>query len=106
MASEINVLARELNRISEMNRRTRDFTLNSLRRALVEFIALFPVYRTYVDGWRPEVDARDVQYIQWTHRAGARRRDPTTNVIASSTSSATSCCARYPEHLDRATSAR
>ncbi len=29
MSSEINVLARELNRISEMNRRTRDFTLNA-----------------------------------------------------------------------------
>ena len=79
MASEINVLARELNRVSEMNRRTRDFTLGSLRRALVEFIALFPVYRTYVDDWRPEVDARDVQYIEWTI-ARAKQKDPTTNV--------------------------
>src|SRR5262249_51408751 len=77
--SEINLLARELNRISEMNRRTRDFTLNSLRQALVEFIALFPVYRTYVDGWRPEVDNRDVQYVEWTI-ARAKERDPTTNV--------------------------
>ena len=48
MSSEINGLARELNRISEMNRRTRDFTLNSIRRALIGFIAHFPVYRTYV----------------------------------------------------------
>ncbi len=79
MASEINVLARELNRISEMNRRTRDFTLNALRRALVEFVALFPVYRTYVDGWRPEVDQRDIQYIEWTI-ARAKERDPTTSV--------------------------
>src|SRR5215471_12215412 len=80
MASEINVLARELNRISEMNRHTRDFTLNSLRRALVEFIALFPVYRTYVDGWRPEVDQRDIQYIEWTI-ARAKERDTTTSVM-------------------------
>jgi (1->4)-alpha-D-glucan 1-alpha-D-glucosylmutase len=79
MASEINVLARELNRISEMNRRTRDFTLDSLRRALVEFIALFPVYRTYVDGLRPEVDDRDIQYVEWTI-ARAKQSDPTTNV--------------------------
>ncbi|HYI02683.1 malto-oligosyltrehalose synthase [Hyalangium sp.] len=79
MASEINMLAYELNRISEMNRRTRDFTLNSLRRTLVEFIALFPVYRTYVDGWRPELDARDVQYIEWTI-ARAKERNATTNV--------------------------
>ena len=48
MASELNVLARALNRISETDRRFRDFTLNSLRRALVEVIACFPVYRTYV----------------------------------------------------------
>ncbi len=78
MASEINVLARSLNRISEMNRRTRDFTLNALRRALVEFIALFPVYRTYVDESRPEIDQRDVHYIQWTI-ARAKEIDPTTN---------------------------
>jgi (1->4)-alpha-D-glucan 1-alpha-D-glucosylmutase len=79
MASEINVLARELNRISEMNRQTRDFTLNALRRALVEVIALFPIYRTYVDGWRPEVDQRDRQYIEWTV-ARAKEKDLTTNV--------------------------
>ncbi|WP_199729022.1 malto-oligosyltrehalose synthase [Corallococcus sp. CA053C] len=78
MASEINVLSHELNRISEMNRRTRDFTLNSLRRALIEFIALFPVYRTYVDGWRAELDARDVEYIEWTLQR-AKERNPTTN---------------------------
>ncbi len=78
MSSEINVLARELNRISEMNRRTRDFTLNSLRRALIEFVAHFPVYRTYVDAWRP-LDERDVQYIRWTI-ARARQHDPTTSV--------------------------
>ncbi|WP_194869236.1 malto-oligosyltrehalose synthase [Myxococcus sp. AB025B] len=78
MASELNVLAHELNRISEMSRRTRDFTLNSLRRALVEFIALFPVYRTYVDGWRPGLDARDVQYVEWTIQR-AKERNATTN---------------------------
>jgi (1->4)-alpha-D-glucan 1-alpha-D-glucosylmutase len=78
MSSEVNVLARELNRISELNRRSRDFTLNSLRRALVEFIALFPVYRTYVDDARPELDDRDVRYIEWTLRR-AKQRNPTEN---------------------------
>src|SRR5215472_17794635 len=77
MASEINGLARELNRISEMNRRTRDFTLNSIRRALIGFIAHFPVYRTYVSA-APGVDERDAHYIQWTI-AHARAADPTTN---------------------------
>ena len=77
MSSEINVLARELNRISEMDRRTRDFTIGSLRKALVEFIALFPVYRTYIDNWR-ELDDRDVEYVRWTI-ARAKQKDPNTN---------------------------
>jgi len=48
MASEMNVLASELNDISESDRASRDFTLNGLRKALMEVIACFPVYRTYV----------------------------------------------------------
>ena len=48
MASELNVLAHRLNRISEKHRSSRDFTLGSLRRALREIIAAFPVYRTYL----------------------------------------------------------
>jgi len=56
MASELTVLAHMLNRISESNRRSRDFTLNSLRDALVEVVACFPIYRTYVHegGWTPD----------------------------------------------------
>ncbi|MBI3181278.1 MAG: malto-oligosyltrehalose synthase [Myxococcales bacterium] len=98
MASEINVLARELNRISEMNRHTRDFTLNSLRKALVELIALFPVYRTYVDDWRPEVDERDVQYIEWTI-ARAKQEDPSINVSIFDFLRDV-LLRRYPEHVD------
>jgi (1->4)-alpha-D-glucan 1-alpha-D-glucosylmutase len=98
MSSEINMLAHELNRISEMNRRTRDFTLNSLRRAVSEFIALFPVYRTYVDGWRPELDARDVQYIEWTI-ARAKARNATTNVTIFDFLRDI-LLRRYPEHLN------
>ncbi|WP_171809845.1 malto-oligosyltrehalose synthase [Corallococcus exiguus] len=97
MASEINVLAHELNRISEMNRRTRDFTLNSLRRALVEFIALFPVYRTYVDGWRAELDVRDVQYIEWTLQR-AKERNTTTNASIFDFLRDI-LLGRYPEHV-------
>jgi (1->4)-alpha-D-glucan 1-alpha-D-glucosylmutase len=74
MASEMNMLAFRLNRISETNRRTRDFTLNDLTRALVEFVALFPVYRTYVSP-RGEVDERDRAYVERT-LARARRRSP------------------------------
>lgn len=48
MASELQVLGYRLDRISERNRWTRDFTLNSLTRALQEVAACFTVYRTYV----------------------------------------------------------
>src|SRR5262249_44545426 len=44
----LNVLANALNRISEGDRRLRDFTLSSLWAALYEVVACFPVYRTYV----------------------------------------------------------
>ena len=77
MASEINMLAHRLNRISETNRRTRDFTLNELRRALVEFVSNFPVYRTYVTP-QGEVDQRDRQYVEATLQR-ARRRSPVTD---------------------------
>jgi (1->4)-alpha-D-glucan 1-alpha-D-glucosylmutase len=50
LASELNVLAHSLNLISESNRRSRDFTLESLRGVLQEVVACFPVYRTYVSG--------------------------------------------------------
>lgn len=54
MTSELSVLTHALNRLSELDRRTRDFTLESLRRAIREVVAVFPIYRTYVtsDGWK------------------------------------------------------
>lgn len=61
MSGEINTLGHYLDRISEKNRHTRDFTLNSLTRALAEVIACFPVYRTYVDS--VVVRDRDRRYI-------------------------------------------
>jgi (1->4)-alpha-D-glucan 1-alpha-D-glucosylmutase len=49
MASELSILTRALKRIAAANRTTRDFTLNVLRHALIEVLACFPVYRTYVN---------------------------------------------------------
>jgi (1->4)-alpha-D-glucan 1-alpha-D-glucosylmutase len=56
LTSELNVLVRALNIISEEDRRYRDFTLNSLRETLQEVVACFPIYRTYIDsrGSNPE----------------------------------------------------
>ena len=48
LAGELHVLAHQLDRLAQMERGSRDFTLNTLRHALRECIACFPVYRSYV----------------------------------------------------------
>ena len=73
MSGEINALAQNLNRISEKKRQTRDFTLNSLTKAITEVIAFFPVYRTYISSW--EIDDKGRQYIE-TAISKAKRRNP------------------------------
>ena len=77
LAAEMNLLARQLNRISEHNRWTRDFTLYALRAALIEIVASFPVYRTYVDA-NGFVSDRDRRYIELAV-AKAKRRNPVEN---------------------------
>jgi (1->4)-alpha-D-glucan 1-alpha-D-glucosylmutase len=79
MSSELNVLGHALDRLSERNRHSRDFTLNSLTHALREVIACFPVYRTYIDGRSPEVSLQDRACVE-VAVAFAKRRNPTTNV--------------------------
>jgi len=60
LSAELNVLAGQLARIARSDRNTRDFTLNRLRDALIEVMACFPVYRTYMAG---SVSADDRQYL-------------------------------------------
>ena len=76
MASEINALGHQLDRIAERNRRCRDFTLNSLTFALREVIACLPVYRTYLTG-PDSVGEQDRQVIEKAV-AEAKRRNPRT----------------------------
>jgi (1->4)-alpha-D-glucan 1-alpha-D-glucosylmutase len=73
LASELNVLANLLTRIALANRHTCDFTMNSLRTALAEVIACFPVYRTYVNG--REVSQEDRGYVEQAIAAGKKRSD-------------------------------
>jgi (1->4)-alpha-D-glucan 1-alpha-D-glucosylmutase len=61
LASEIEVLATMLDGIAEMDRSSNDYTFNVLRDALVEVVASFPVYRTYVTN--DHVEAEDAKYI-------------------------------------------
>jgi (1->4)-alpha-D-glucan 1-alpha-D-glucosylmutase len=71
LASELNVATNQLARIARSDRRTRDFTFNSLRHALAEVIACFPVYRTYV---ADTVSDSDRRYIEWAIATARRRR--------------------------------
>ncbi|MBI2312333.1 MAG: malto-oligosyltrehalose synthase [Betaproteobacteria bacterium] len=77
MAGELNMLARELSRIALASRHTCDFTLNSLRDALAEVGACFPVYRTYISP--QEVSAADRRHIEWAV-AVARKRSRAADV--------------------------
>ena len=78
MSSELNVLARRLDRICQQHRHSRDFTLESLRFALREVIACFPVYRTYINGQQTEPDAEDQRHIGKAV-AAAKARNAATN---------------------------
>jgi (1->4)-alpha-D-glucan 1-alpha-D-glucosylmutase len=78
MASEIYVLARRLDRISEQHRYSQDFTLNTLHGALTEIVACFPVYRCYIDRTAATVAADDSAHILHAV-AAARRRNPTVD---------------------------
>ncbi len=73
MSSELGVLVDALGRLAAAHRHTRDFTQNSLRDLITEYVASFPVYRTYVHpgGWTPTDEAIVEQTL-----ARARRRNP------------------------------
>lgn len=78
MSSELQMLATRLDRLSEQHRYSRDFTMESLRAALAEVIACFPVYRSYIRPGTQEVTGTD-----WNHIVAAlhdaKRRNPATS---------------------------
>ncbi|WP_230530911.1 malto-oligosyltrehalose synthase [Microvirga roseola] len=63
-ASELEVLASDIKTIADADRRTRDYTVFALRRALVDIIAAFPVYRSYLRAGEP--DPEDIRLIEDT----------------------------------------
>jgi len=71
LAGNIDNLAHHLKRISSRDRYGRDVTLYGLRRALVEIMASFPVYRTYIShkATRPQ----DIFYIRTAIETAQRR---------------------------------
>ncbi len=75
LSSELNVLARKLDKISEQHRWSRDFTLENLRDALRELIACFPIYRTYLGSEDCAPSAEDERHIR-AAVAAAKARNP------------------------------
>ena len=63
LAAGLNRLASVALRLARTDRRTRDFTFSTLRQALAETVAWFPVYRTYVS--ERGVSAQDRRYVDW-----------------------------------------
>jgi (1->4)-alpha-D-glucan 1-alpha-D-glucosylmutase len=71
LSSELHMLANQLDRLAQRHRASRDFTLNSLRHALREVIACFPVYRSYISD--EGVHDADRQYVETAVRRAVHR---------------------------------
>ncbi len=71
LAGELTVLATALRRLALADRRTRDFTTATLRTALADVVAAFPVYRSYVVDEAPS--AQDRRVIDWAVGVARRR---------------------------------
>lgn len=78
MSSELHILARQLEKVSEQHRWSKDFTLETLRSALREVIACFPVYRSYIRFDELKVSDEDREYITYAIQ-NAKRLNPVTD---------------------------
>jgi len=80
MAADVDNLALLLKRIAGRYRHGGDITLYGLRRALVEVMAQFPVYRTYVS--HEARTEQDEQYIRTAVETGERSNPGLANELA------------------------
>ncbi|MEA1052204.1 malto-oligosyltrehalose synthase [Lamprobacter modestohalophilus] len=80
LSSELHVLASEAARIAEMDPHTRDYTLDALRSALMEVVACFPVYRTYITDQGVSTADRN-QVLKAVAEARRRSRMPDQSVF-------------------------
>jgi (1->4)-alpha-D-glucan 1-alpha-D-glucosylmutase len=71
LSSELHMLTHQLDRLAQKSRRYRDFTFNTLRRALGAVIAAFPVYRSYIAD--EGVHDADRRYIEVAVRRATAR---------------------------------
>lgn len=75
MTCEIDELGRLLDEVSDLDLRYREFNRADLREAILEVIASFPVYRTYIGPKCKAPSKRDAEYIACALQR-ARRRSP------------------------------
>jgi (1->4)-alpha-D-glucan 1-alpha-D-glucosylmutase len=80
LASEFTVLCRLLARIAAGHWRSRDFTFERLRAALLGYMVHFPVYRTYIGGGHVSAEDRAL-IVETIARARARWFGPDTGVL-------------------------
>jgi (1->4)-alpha-D-glucan 1-alpha-D-glucosylmutase len=80
MAGDIDNLAHLMKKISGRSRHGSDITLYGLRRTLVEVMALFPVYRTYVSG--DLFSDSDRSYIQGAVKRARQSNPGLTNELS------------------------
>lgn len=78
MSSDLHILARDLAEVSEQHRWSRDYTLETLRSALRDVIACFPVYRSYIRLEDSEVKKEDREHIL-TAIQQAKYRNPASD---------------------------
>ncbi|HLH72186.1 MAG TPA: malto-oligosyltrehalose synthase, partial [Chloroflexota bacterium] len=81
LASEINALSHQLERVAEANRWYRDFTLNSLTFAIREVIACLPVYRTYIVGHDGKISEHDRACVEAAVKEAQKRNPRTSETI-------------------------
>ncbi len=79
LASELHVLAYQLERIALRDRRSRDFTQSGLRHVLRQVIATFPVYRSYIT--TGQISEQDRALVERAVRLAMRRNPMTSPAI-------------------------
>lgn len=75
LSSEVHVLAKKLDHIAQHHRGSKDFTAASLKAALCDIIACFPVYRSYVRAAQGEIREEDRLVIRSAVKK-AKRSNP------------------------------
>ena len=100
-AGEVTVLALQLHRLAQRDRRHQDNTLRSLHDAIAALLASFPVYRTYLDDDEPREGDRQLLTTA-AERALRRAPDVTPESMAFVVSALLLEDAEHPEeHMRR-----